>query len=167
MKKPMSARRERRGNPLLSEHVHDPYWSGTKLPKNTRCPRCGAVYRDGRWVWPQTEADWAGKSLCPACRRMDDHYPAGELQLSGAFVNAHRDEITSLARNIEKSENTEHPLHRIMDIRMEADQLTITTTDVHLPRRIGHALEATWGGALHTHYDKEGYFARVSWQRDD
>ena len=167
MKTPMPPHRERRGNPLLREHVHDPYQNRTKLPKNTRCPSCGAVYFDGRWIWPKTETHWAGKTLCPACRRIDDHYPAGEVELSGSFVAAHHDEITSLARNAEKEENTEHPLHRIMDIRMQDDRLTITTTDIHLPRRIGHALEAAWGGALHTHYDREGYFARVTWQRED
>jgi hypothetical protein len=38
---------------------------------------------------------------CPACRRTDDHYPAGILTISGAFAAAHDEEIRSLARHVE------------------------------------------------------------------
>jgi hypothetical protein len=41
------------------------------------------------------------------------------------------------------------------------------TTDVHLPHRIAHALKDAWGGTMKTHYDLEGYFARVHWERND
>jgi hypothetical protein len=51
-----------------------------------------------------------------------------------------------------------------MSIRL-GDSVVITTTDVHLPRRIGHALEAAWGGTLKTQYDEAGYFARIGWER--
>ena len=29
------------------------------------------------------------------------------------------------------------------------------------------ALKDAWGGTTRTHYDREGYFTRVRWQRDD
>ena len=42
----------------------------------------------------------------------------------------------------------------------------VTTTDIHLPRRIGHALEHAFKGKLDTHYNEEEYFIRIQWRRD-
>ena len=154
------------GNPLLKEQVHDPYRARGKYPEPTRCSGCGAVYRKGRWQWLDEVPADAREAHCPACRRIEDKYPAGEIIVSGAFVAAHADEVLQLVRNTEEAENREHPLHRIMDIRQDEDVITVTTTDVHLPRRIGHALEDAWDGELETHYDEEGSFARVIWWRE-
>jgi hypothetical protein len=103
---------------------------------------------------------------CPACRRVNDRYPAGELTIAGAFAVAHASEALQLVDNVARAENREHPLHRVMHVHREADAIRIETTDIHLPRRIGHALEGTWGGELSTHYDEQGYFVRVGWRRD-
>ncbi len=54
-----------------------------------------------------------------------------------------------------------------MDIRRTDSGITITTTDIHLPRRIGHALEDAWHGELKVHYDEAGHFTRVLWDRQD
>lgn len=154
------------GNPLLREEIHDPYHVRAKYREPTRCGGCGAVYLKGRWQWlDQPPAD-APETRCPACRRIEDRYPAGEIIISGAFAAAHADELLQLVRNTEKAESSEHPLHRIMDIRQNEDGITVKTTDIHLPRRIGHALEDAWKGELETHYDEEGCFARVKWRRD-
>ncbi len=161
------ARRAVRGNPRLTEARHDPYHDDTKLRGPTRCTGCGAIYLRGRWRWERLQPQPAATTRCPACRRIADRYPAGELTLSGAFVAAHRDELLKLVRNVEKSEAREHPLQRIMDIRRTGEELVITTTDVHLPRRIGHALENAWHGSLDTHYDEQGYFIRMRWERND
>jgi hypothetical protein len=160
------SRRESRGNPLLREKRHDPYRSGVKLREATRCPQCGVRCKNGRWTWPKRQTSALKSQLCPACRRSNDHYPAGELVLSGPVLDAHREEILSRARNIEESERSEHPLHRIMAIEQRGADTVITTTDIHLPHRIGHALKAAWGGQLKTHYDLEGYFTRVQWERN-
>ena len=69
-------------------------------------------------------------------------------------------------RNIEKTENSEHPMNRIMRIREEDGGLLITTTDIHLPKRIGRALQRAWEGELDIHFDEAGYYTRISWQRD-
>jgi hypothetical protein len=157
----------RRGNPLLQERIHDPYKASEKLPEPTRCPECGAVFSDGRWRWVGAEPVEPHELLCPACRRIKDRYPAGEVIISGAFATAHADEVLNLVCNTEQAERREHPLHRIMDIQKGEHDVTVTTTDVHLPRRIGHALEDAWKGELSTHYDEDGYFARVTWRRDE
>lgn len=166
MKHPQVRRRLQRGNPFLRERVHDPYRSGKKLRESTCCPECGVCYRNGRWAWPKTETTALKRQLCPACRRIEDDYPAGELVLSGSFLASHSDEILATVRHVGDAERNEHPLNRIMAIDQERSTITITTTDVHLPHRIAHAVKDAWGGTTKTHYDLEGYFARVQWQRD-
>jgi hypothetical protein len=157
---------QRFGNPRLQEEVHDPYRATVKARGPRRCPDCGATYVAGRWRW-QTLKPRPAALQCPACRRVHDRYPAGEIVLSGQFMAEHVEEILHLVRNVAAAENRDHPLHRLMDVRRQDDTLVITTTDVHLPRRIGHALEGAWRGILNTHYDEQGYFARVTWERDD
>jgi RecG-like helicase len=63
-------------------------------------------------------------------------------------------------------EKAEHPLHRIMDIQETNDGFVVTTTDIHLPRRIGEALHRAYHGTLDFHYDDEAYLLRVNWTRD-
>ena len=59
------------------------------------------------------------------------------------------------------------PLHRIMAIKDKGEEIEITTTDIHLPRRIGQALHNAYKGDFDFHYDEEGYFVRVNWTREN
>ncbi len=161
--KPLPVRRVRRGNPLLQEEVHDPYRSKAKQRTPVRCEHCGATYRNGRWTWDRLAKATIGR--CPACRRIADHYPAGELTLSGTFLVEHASEALRMIDNIARAEMREHPLHRVMDAGRTPDGIIVTTTDIHLPRRLGHTFEDAWGGELDTHYDEQGHFVRVRWTR--
>jgi hypothetical protein len=156
-----------RGNPHLQERRHDPYRSKKKLKGPARCSDCGATYTDGRWRWQSLMPPARATTTCPACQRIKDRYPAGEVTVSGAFAAAHAGEIEGLIRNTADNEAREHPLHRIISIKRSKGALFATTTDVHLPHRIGHALKDAWGGTLTTHYDDHGYYARVTWERND
>ena len=152
---------------LIAEEGHDPYKARAKRAEPAVCKSCMAVLHGGRWHWtiaPLPDAEW---DLCPACQRIKDCYPAGELTLSGAFLDRHGQEIVRLARNVEALERHQHPLQRIMDVVDAADHITITTTDIHLPRRIGHAIVSAYKGDLQTHYDEAGYFVRMTWRRDE
>jgi hypothetical protein len=150
---------------LVAEHRHDPYEPRGKLAEPSVCPQCSAVYESGRWQWRDTVPADAREHLCAACRRIREKLPAGEVVLSGAFAVAHADEIVNLVRNIEKREQHEHPLQRIMDLDRSDDRIVVTTTDIHLPRKIAHAVEAAYKGELETHYDEAAYFARFNWRR--
>lgn len=156
----------RRRDRLLRERVHDTYKQHGQLKEPTRCPRCGAVYHKGRWSWTAPAEEVADEQLCSACHRIADDYPAGELILRGKFVMQHKNEILNLVKNIESLENREHPMNRVMGRRDLDDGIVVTTTDLHLPRRIGTALEGAWEGTLDIHFDKGGQFTRVSWHRD-
>jgi NMD protein affecting ribosome stability and mRNA decay len=146
------------------DHILDPYQARHKLQDNTACPQCGAVYHEGRWQW-RSAAEPVHQALCPACHRIADKFPAGIVTLRGDFARGHKDEIIGLARHQEAAEKPEHPLNRIMNIAEDAEGIVINTTDIHLPRRIGEAIERAFDGELEEKFDKDGYFVRVDWTR--
>jgi hypothetical protein len=148
----------------IEEVVHDPYRERHKPAGPAVCPTCGVVYEHGRWMWEPLPAN-AKAHPCPACHRVKDKYPAGHVTLSGPFLAQHRDEILGLVRNEETRAKAEHPLERIMQIADANGEITITTTDLHLPRRIGEALKHAWKGELDVKFSPDEYLVRVHWRR--
>jgi hypothetical protein len=106
----------------------------------------------------------ARNDVCPACRRINDELPAGIVKLHGPVARQRKPEIVSLARHEEAAERAGHPLNRIIGIDDTEDGLAISTTDIHLPRRIGTALKRAMHGTLDMHFDNAGYFVRVDWR---
>lgn len=152
-----------------SDRVHqgdekDPYASHAKLPDPTACPTCGAMYRKGRWIWGAAPAD-AHRTECPACRRIADGYPAGIVRLTGPFAKSHAEEITGLVRHVEEREKKEHALKRIIAVKREGDALVVTTTDEHLARGIGEAIEHAYKGELDYRFSEAENVLRVDWKR--
>ena len=148
----------------IEEFVHDPYRERHKPPEPAVCPTCGVVYQHGRWQWEPLPAN-AKPHPCPACHRVKDKYPAGHVTLSGPFLAQHRDEILGLVRNEEVRAKAEHPLERIIQIAEANGEITVTTTDLHLPRRIGEALKHAWKGELEVKFSPDEYLVRVHWKR--
>ena len=153
---------DRHGARILDAVRHDPYEPRAKLVP-TRCGTCGAVFRAGRWRWNDDGA--AEPGTCPACRRIADHMPAGRVTLHGPYVAEHRDEICNIVRREGELERAEHPMHRLVDVRAHDDVVDVTTTDVHLPRRIGTALERAHDGELQIDFREDAYEIRVAWRR--
>jgi hypothetical protein len=52
-----------------------------------------------------------------------------------------------------------------MGIEDQPDKIVITTTDVHLARRIGEAVHHAYQGDLDVKYSPDEYMVRVSWSR--
>ena len=149
---------------LQREYVHDTYKLRKKLPEPTVCPRCGAVFHKGRWTWAAKPAR-AHEAACPACRRIEDNYPAGTVHLSGPFLAAHRNEVLNAVRHQEREAKKEHPLSRIIGIEESDEGVMVTTTDMHLPRRIGEALWHAYHGELKLHYADDARMIRMTWKR--
>jgi NMD protein affecting ribosome stability and mRNA decay len=148
----------------VQEYADDTYKSRGKLPEPTACPGCHAVFHKGRWTWGDVPAK-AHEETCPACHRVHDKYPAGVLTISGHFFSEHKEEILHAARNEEAQAKAEHPLRRIMGIEEKDGGVVITTTDTHLPRRIGEALHHAYHGTLHVQYAEDDKLVRVTWER--
>ena len=140
----------------------DPYQTRRKPKEPTVCPQCGAVYHKGRWQWGHKPED-AHAEPCPACQRIADAMPAGIVTLHGDFAKRHKAEMIGLMRNEEAAENSEHPLNRIISIDETDTGITVNTTDIHLPRRFGEALEAAYHGRFDMRFDDNDYFVRVDW----
>lgn len=149
---------------IYDDPRHDPYQASGKYSEPTRCDVCGAAYHRGRWQWTAAPTG-ARSATCPACRRVQDQLPAGRLTVRGPYAAAHRIELLQLVRNQAEHERAEHALNRIMDTIEHADSIEITTTDIHLPRRIGEALKRAHDGTLDIHFSEDAYEIRVVWNR--
>ena len=148
----------------LQQYQHDSYKSKGKLKEPTVCSQCRAVFHKGRWSWlPQPPG--AHETVCPACHRIKDRSPKGLLILQGPFLGEHNEEVLGLVQNEEWRAKAEHPLSRIMRIAQKDEATIITTTDTHLPRRIGEALHHAYEGEFRFHYDQGEQFIRVFWER--
>jgi NMD protein affecting ribosome stability and mRNA decay len=156
----LGARRDR----SVQEYQHDTYKLRGKLKEPTVCPECGALFHKGRWTWG-TAPSTAEAASCPACHRMRDKYPKGFVTIKGGFKDEQREQVIGVVKNTEAIEKKEHPLSRIMSIETNREGLVISTTDTHLPRRIGEALKHAYHGELELHYDKDEDFVRVTWVR--
>lgn len=158
---------EKRGR--LGEGSVNPYYEGRKYPEPTVCPRCGLLYKNGRWQTGDLEEDEleVNRSHCPACRREIDRIPGGVIRLSGGYLVEHHDEILNIVRNQAASAAENRPLQRIMWIEEKEDATEIATTNGHLATRIGKAIVGACKGSLTIKRGREDQLTRVYWERED
>jgi len=161
MDKGQYGRRDR----LIQEKRHDTYHERRKLPEPTVCSECRAVYLEGRWAWWDAAVN-AHAIVCPACQRIKDNFPAGYLEILGGFYETHREEISNLIHNLEDQEKKAHPMERLMAIAKEKDCVLVTTTGIHLARRIGEALKSAYQGELDFTYGDGEKSIRLTWLRE-
>lgn len=149
---------------MIQEKRHDTYRERGKWPDPTVCGECGSLFQDGRWSWNKATKE-ANKVVCPACQRIVDNCPAGYVEIRGTFFKGHREELLNLIRREEKFENGEHPMERIISIVDEVGHTLVTTTGVHIARRIGKALSRACQGGLSIQYGDDEKSIRVYWSR--
>ncbi len=148
---------------IYTHEQNGPYRENEKYPEGTLCSGCGALFSGGRWTWNDIP-EQTNSAVCPACRRIADNYPAGIIEMSGDFLGDHRTEIMNLVRNTSSKEVNEHPMERIMKIDQQNGSTVVSTTGMHLARRIGDALFSAYEGELDYNYDAETLL-RVFWKR--
>jgi hypothetical protein len=157
----------RRRDLFTPDRYHDAYKAKSKPAGPLVCPRCSAVFTAGRWRWASQAPAKAEEELCPACHRINDKFPAGEIRVSGDFAMAHREDILNLMRNCEARERQEHPLAKIMAIQESEGEIIVTTTDIHLPHVIGNALERAFKTQADFRFNVPEYFIHVTWRREN
>jgi NMD protein affecting ribosome stability and mRNA decay len=156
-----SARRKDR---LIKDNRKDTYIDQIALKDFAACSKCNAVYTNGRWTWKTTE-HITSKTTCPACRRISDNYPAGYIEIKGNFFLSHSTDILNLVNNVERLEKSERPLERIILINEGKNKTVITTTGIHVARRIGEALSRSYQGNYNFKYADGEKSIRVFWER--
>jgi len=131
----------------------------------TSCRGCGMVYRNKRWTMEGAEAPTGTGILCPACKRMEDHTPAGVVHLSGTYLQDHKEEIINTLRHTEATSRTKNPLGRIMDITDDAGGITVTTTEEKLAQKLGREIYKSQRGELQYKWSHDNKLIRVEWMR--
>jgi NMD protein affecting ribosome stability and mRNA decay len=149
---------------LINQKNKDVYADKSKISEPTRCKKCTAVYIKGRWTWEKVTEN-VNESVCPACRRIADNYPAGIIELRGGFFREHREEVINLIKNTEIQEKTAHALERIITMTEKPDVTVVKTTGIHLARRIGEALSRSYKGDYSFQYLDADKGIRVNWER--
>ncbi len=155
----------RRKDRLIKDNRKDAYVDQIILKEAAVCSKCSAVYSSGRWTWKTTD-QVTTKTTCPACRRINDDYPAGFIEIKGNFYRVHSKDIINLIHNTEHLEKNERPLERIISIAEKENKTVITTTGIHIARRIGEALKRSYQGNYLLQYGDGEKSIRVFWERE-
>lgn len=156
--------RVRNKTKMIQPQRHDTYRSRKKHLEPTVCGGCGAVFLDGRWSWAEIPRE-ARTAVCSACQRIADRFPAGRIEIGGLFFREHREEILNLLSNVEAIEKRERPMERIVAISDFDGQTVVTTTGIHIARRIGESLFRSYQGEFDFHYGAGEDSIRVKWSR--
>ncbi|HDP25198.1 MAG TPA: ATPase [Deltaproteobacteria bacterium] len=151
----------------IKEKGHDPYDEGRKYSEGTYCPDCGAVYQQGRWVWPEKAVKDGEPLFCPACRRIRDDFPAGEVLFTGTYLENHGKEVLNLIQNIIDGAKERTPLKKVIELKQNRGEILVRLTDDHLARQIGDAVYRAYSGDLELKYSDEEKFVRLYWHRDE
>ena len=151
---------------LEEGHQADPYRLNRKFAEPSACPDCQASYHQGHWSW-QAPVPGAGQYLCPACARIRDRVPAGELTLSGVFVAENYDQLLALIDHTEGHIRAEHPLERLMAIATDEQhhQAVLTFTGSHGTHGVAEAIRHAFGGELEAVYPEGSTPLRIHWRR--
>jgi NMD protein affecting ribosome stability and mRNA decay len=143
-----------------------PRWS----PKGImQCMGCGSFYYRRRWmlippageIFPPAAAT---RVFCPACKKIREGYPSGELHMSGVGESERR-EVFRILRNEEEQARQKNPLERIMRIEARNGGWWVETTTEKLAQRLGRSLRKARGGKLLYKWGHNNKFLRVSWER--
>jgi hypothetical protein len=161
-KQPQRPTCPRRNLPMRTKHA-DSYAAEAKVADSLVCDDCNVVQHGGRWYWGAPPFGEAVGGLCPACRRVRDHCPAGTIRLP-LDLAVDRDEVVGHVHRLAAAETKEHPLERVIAIEDHDGVMCITTTGIHIARRLTRWLERRVKAAPKIHYTEQ-HELHVEWQR--
>lgn len=150
---------------LRSVRSLDVYLPKRGLPEGAICKGCGIIYHNKRWQVETLPGESNCEVLCPACQRIEDHNPGGVVTLSGPYLASHRDEILNTIKQQEAKSRGKNPIGRIMEIKEEGGQITVTTTEDKLAQKLGREVYKSQKGELHYQWSHDQRMVRVEWMR--
>lgn len=150
---------------LRSVRSQDPYLQKRALPEGATCKGCGIVYHNKRWQVERMAGGATCEVLCPACQRVEDHNPGGVVTLSGPYLAVHKEEILNAIRQQEAKSRGKNPIGRIMEIKDDHGQITVTTTEDKLAQKLGREIYKSQKGELHYKWSHDLRMVRVEWMR--
>lgn len=151
----------------------DPYLPWGARGEILTCKSCHSVYYQKRWYledeFPvrKEEMTPTGVIICPACRKIQDHFPGGVVTLRGHFLSKHKDEILHLVKNEEDRARKVNPLERIISVKDQGSIVEIHTTSERFAQRIGREVARAYKGAASYHWAGDDKFVRVDWEREE
>jgi hypothetical protein len=147
--------------------LNEPY----ELAAGQEAAACHALYQGKRWCFDEKlygKLAGAGKVrqvVCPACRKIKDHYVEGYLTLSGEFLGAHKDELVTLLENEAAKVGKRNVGDRIIQMAPEGEKLVVETTTDKLAQHLGRAIYKAYKGDLSFRWSEGNKFVRVYWKR--
>ena len=133
-----------------------------------QCRGCGAFHYRRHWtLTPPTGLSSQMHShpvFCPACRKIQDSFPGGELTLRGVEAEG-RGEIVRILRHEVLRAREKNPLERIMRIDAANDGWRIETTTEKMAQRLGRSIKKARGGKLAYKWGHNNKFVRVVWEK--
>ncbi|HET8563237.1 MAG TPA: BCAM0308 family protein [Candidatus Binatia bacterium] len=123
-------------------------------------PPTAMVAQATHWKWT---TDSARCVFCPACKKIKEKYPSGELHMVGVDPKDRR-EVLRILRNEEKQAREKNPLERIMQLEALNGEWKVQTTTEKLAQRLGRSLHKARGGRLAYKWSHNNKFVRVFWE---
>jgi NMD protein affecting ribosome stability and mRNA decay len=166
-KDPKISNSDKRGRVKTST---DPYIEEAGMPEPSRCDSCGAVYLNKRWYIDADAASLREQKIdrtvtCPGCRKVHDRYAEGYVELSGAYLWQHEEEIRNIIKNEEQKARVKNPLEKIISMERQGDGLMIETTEEKLAEHLGRAINKAHQGELKVTWADDHAICRVAWNR--
>jgi len=149
----------------------DPYLPKLAPGEAAVCEECHAIYQRRHWYLDEQEfarlaVQPATRIIqCPACRKIRDKFPEGEVTVSGAFATAHRNEVINRIHNEEVRAKGLNALERIVELTDKEGVIRVTTTNEKLAQRIGRALQRAFQGTVKYKWSEDTKYLRVQWTR--
>jgi hypothetical protein len=133
-----------------------------------QCSGCGAFHYKRHWTLslPRgfTVPAPTHAIYCPACTKIRDRFPGGELHLRGVEA-ADRSEIASILRNEEMRAREKNPLEQIMNMEASEGDWKVLTTTEKLAQRLGRSIKKARGGTVAYKWGHNNKFVRVVWEK--